>query len=276
MPGAQRHAVGAPGSARTGSGDPSAPGPGEEGPSRALLQAPSSGCAGAPRRGLFNSPRGPSRGARDDVRVAVSPEAEPITPKQTQQEGAGAHPREEHSGAVRGCCRYMLGTVSIPRWALLAAPLGILLLVAALAGMLVKQNGQERRECITDSISSLDPPCPRRWMWYEGRCYLFSNETKSWDASHAFCASQNANMSTIATLEDKAIVTRLKDSKDYWVGLRNKDGEWRWPDGSRLRTDIIQLKNSRPGLDCAYLNADRLGALDCVSLRGYICTKDGH
>ncbi|XP_078510290.1 early activation antigen CD69-like [Lissotriton helveticus] len=281
MPGAQRHAEGAPGSARTGSGDPSTPGPGEEGPSRALLQAPSSG---GPIRRLFNSPRGPSRGASgEDVRVAVSPGAElgcrplPFTPKQTpQQEGAEAHPWEEHEGGVKGYCRYMLGTVSIPRWALLAAPLGVLLVVSALAGILVKQIGQERRDRITETISSLDPPCPRQWMWYEGRCYLFSNETKSWDASHAFCASQNANMSTIATLQDKAIVTRFKDSKDYWVGLRNKDGGWRWPDGSRLRPDIIQLKNSGPGLDCAYLNAERLGALDCATSRHWICTKEGH
>ncbi|XP_078511809.1 early activation antigen CD69-like [Lissotriton helveticus] len=281
MPGAHGHAEGASGSARTGpwrSGDPSAPGPGEEGPSRAVLQGAQTPSSEGAHRRLFHSPGA----SGEDVGVAVSPEAElgcrrlHITPKQTQQEGAGAHPREEHEGGVRGCCRYILGSVSIPRWALLAAPLGVLLVVAALAGILVKQNGQESRDRIMDSITSLDPPCPRQWMWYEGRCYLFSNETKSWDASHAFCSSQNANMSTIATLLDKAIVTRFKDSKDYWVGLRNTDGEWRWPDGSRLRDGIIQLRNSGPGLDCAYLNAERLGALDCATSRHWICTKDGH
>ncbi|XP_069098903.1 C-type lectin domain family 2 member B-like [Pleurodeles waltl] len=222
-------------------------------------------------------------GASDeDVKVAMCPEAElgcqwlPVTPNQTQQEGAGGLPEEEHEGSVKGCYHYMLGTVSIPRWALLAAPLGILLVVSALTGMLVKQNGQTRRDRITEYITSLDPPCPHQWMWYEGKCYLFSKETKTWDASQAFCASQNANMSTIGSLQEKAIVTHFKDSKDYWVGLQNKDGEWRWLDGSLLRTDIIQLRNTAPGLDCAYLSSERLGALDCATSRHWICTKDGH
>ncbi|XP_069506465.1 C-type lectin domain family 2 member B-like isoform X2 [Ambystoma mexicanum] len=192
------------------------------------------------------------------MNVQMSPGVRPI-PEDEEQEGAeDGPPGKPGSRPPHECCSRLLVTVSIPRWVLIAALLVVSTVVSALT-----------------AVIGSTAPCPDQWMWYGGKCYQYSKERNTWDASHAFCSSHNASLSIIGTEQEKAVVTRFKDTKDYWVGLRRQAGEWRWSDGSLFRSDIIQIKNTGPGLDCAYVNSEHLSALDCVASRQWLCTKDG-
>ncbi|XP_078011976.1 NKG2-D type II integral membrane protein isoform X3 [Phascolarctos cinereus] len=82
-------------------------------------------------------------------------------------------------------------------------------------------------------------PCPKNWVCYKNICYLFSNESKSWDHSRASCLSHNASLLKIYSKEDQDFLTLVKSY--HWMGLvqPTPNGFWMWEDGSPLSPDLI-------------------------------------
>nr|XP_028575583.1 C-type lectin domain family 2 member D-like isoform X2 [Podarcis muralis] len=92
------------------------------------------------------------------------------------------------------------------------------------------------------------PPCPPLWFWYEGICYFFSNNEKSWMSSQEYCLSFNASLAVIPNNE-KDIVKRWKGTNSYWIGLRRDPGQpWKWTNGENSTFEVLG-----DGGDCAYL-----------------------
>ncbi|XP_034954711.1 C-type lectin domain family 2 member B isoform X2 [Zootoca vivipara] len=111
----------------------------------------------------------------------------------------------------------------------------------------------EEKGCDLKSVlpanSSL--PCPHLWIWYEGICYFFSNEEKSWMSSQKFCSSFNASLAVIPNNE-KDIMNRLKGKNSYWIGLRrDPDQSWKWTNGENSTLEVRGV-----GGDCAYLDQE--------------------
>ncbi|XP_027712176.1 NKG2-D type II integral membrane protein isoform X3 [Vombatus ursinus] len=82
-------------------------------------------------------------------------------------------------------------------------------------------------------------PCPKNWVCYKNNCYLFSNESKSWDQSRASCLSHNSSLLKIYSREDQDFLALVKSY--HWMGLvqPTPSGFWMWEDGSPFSPDLV-------------------------------------
>uniref|UniRef100_A0AAQ5ZWS3 C-type lectin domain-containing protein n=1 Tax=Amphiprion ocellaris TaxID=80972 RepID=A0AAQ5ZWS3_AMPOC len=129
------------------------------------------------------------------------------------------------------------------------------------------------------SIFSAHSQCLEGWRDYEGKCYFFSTDTKTWTEANAFCSEQN-NLVSITTAEENQFVSS-PTGISLWMGGHDSvtEGGWEWTDGSPFR--YIRWNAGNPdnydGEDClsilvsnGYWNDDK-----CENKRGYICKRRG-
>uniref|UniRef100_A0A671VC74 C-type lectin domain-containing protein n=1 Tax=Sparus aurata TaxID=8175 RepID=A0A671VC74_SPAAU len=71
--------------------------------------------------------------------------------------------------------------------------------------------------------------CHQGWREFEGKCYYFSTDAKSWNDANAFCMTQR---SSLMSIQDQWVGTQL-NSDIYWIGLTDHvvEGVWEWSDG---------------------------------------------
>ncbi|XP_059582734.1 C-type lectin domain family 2 member L [Alligator mississippiensis] len=208
------------------------------------------GCALLPG-GAEPPPRPPRRSA--------SPELQPSPPLLSEPCGGGA--------AKGGPCSNL--------W--LWRALALLLLAAVLAlGLALALRG-----AVTETVNGRATavtrecrPCPEDWMWYRNQCYYFSNEIRDWNTSRKFCSSHNAILPIIKEKSALDTIYSNKGEENYWIGLRKEPEGWRWVDGSPFINDTISLEKEGQNMACAYLNTLGLAAIDCMSLRSWICVRN--
>ncbi|XP_025067250.1 C-type lectin domain family 2 member L-like isoform X2 [Alligator sinensis] len=178
-------------------------------------------------------------------------------------------PRPCGGGAARGGLCSSLGLWKGLTLLLLAAVL-VLVLVLALA---LAQRGAVTETAAATVMTERCRPCPEDWIWYRNQCYYFSKEMQNWNSSWKFCWSHNA---TLAMIKEKSALDTIysnKGEENYWIGLRKEPEGWRWVDGSPFINDTISLEKEGQNMACAYLNMLGLAAIDCMSLRPWICVR---
>ncbi|XP_034048196.1 C-type lectin domain family 17, member A-like [Thalassophryne amazonica] len=76
--------------------------------------------------------------------------------------------------------------------------------------------------------------CQEGWRLYEGRCYYFSTDAKTWLEANAYCLGRNANLMSIQNIHERLWVSTQIDDDIYWIGLNDRvtEGTWEWSDGS--------------------------------------------
>ncbi|KAB0387260.1 hypothetical protein FD755_002216, partial [Muntiacus reevesi] len=114
------------------------------------------------------------------------------------------------------------------------------------------------------------PHCPDFWMGYDGHCYYFSVEKKSWNSSLEFCLAKNANLLMCKDQKEMIQLQNLLSQEYYWIGLRNISG-WRWEDGSALNTSRI-ASNSLVQ-KCGTIGKGGLQASSCEVQLSWVCKK---
>uniref|UniRef100_A0A667X7Y7 C-type lectin domain-containing protein n=1 Tax=Myripristis murdjan TaxID=586833 RepID=A0A667X7Y7_9TELE len=92
---------------------------------------------------------------------------------------------------------------------------------------------------IQNNLSSAHGECAQGWRPYEGRCYYFSTDTKTWSEAHAYCLSQRGgDLVSITSPEEEQYVTgRLDPSHfDLWIGLSTlvRVRRYSWSDDTPL------------------------------------------
>ncbi|XP_060103385.1 C-type lectin domain family 4 member F-like [Heteronotia binoei] len=80
----------------------------------------------------------------------------------------------------------------------------------------------------TTARSSSDP-----WQFHGRSLYYFSKEEKSWYEAENFCIARGAHLASILDNEEQNFIT-LRLQHTSWIGLENKEGKWKWSDGSTL------------------------------------------
>ncbi|XP_054663615.1 C-type lectin domain family 2 member B-like [Grus americana] len=114
--------------------------------------------------------------------------------------------------------------------------------------------------------------CPRGWLGFGGRCYLFSEEEGNWSRGLGRCRDLGGSLTSLDTPEEKGLLARHKGLPHHWVGLwRDPQHRWRWANGSHSQPWFAV----RGGADCAYLG-DRDGAVQtasCASEKHWICAR---
>ncbi|XP_077931711.1 C-type lectin domain family 2 member A-like [Halichoerus grypus] len=113
-------------------------------------------------------------------------------------------------------------------------------------------------------------PCLNGWIGYLGKCFYFSENTRTWAASQNFCASHAATLAVFNTTKELDFLKRYSDHSQYWIGLSREPGQtWKWIDGTIYSGwfKIIGIG------ECAYLHKIGIRSASTHLVRKWICSK---
>ncbi|XP_029773025.1 C-type lectin domain family 4 member G-like isoform X2 [Suricata suricatta] len=118
-------------------------------------------------------------------------------------------------------------------------------------------------------------PCHENWTAFQGSCYQFSTERKSWFQARDYCTEKNAHLVIINSQAEQKFLSP-KGNNHYWIGLRKQypQGIYKWQDGS-VPTFINWRDTTSSEYDCAYLmNLGSWFSSSCYTYWYYwICEK---
>ncbi|XP_057560120.1 C-type lectin domain family 2 member B [Hippopotamus amphibius kiboko] len=112
--------------------------------------------------------------------------------------------------------------------------------------------------------------CPDNWVGFQDKCYYFSKEEGDWNSSRNDCLSQNADLVTIDTTEEKHFLRRYKCASDHWIlqdMTEDKKGQ------GVIRSILNNWFNMIGNEICFYLNEDGVAKARCYTERKWICRK---
>ncbi|KAM9208133.1 asialoglycoprotein receptor 1-like isoform 2-T3 [Dugong dugon] len=104
--------------------------------------------------------------------------------------------------------------------------------------------------------------CPVNWVEYEGSCYWFSRSGKSWPEAQKYCQLEDAHLVVVTSWEEQNFIQHHMGSANTWMGLTDKNGPWKWVDGTDYETGFKNWRPEQPddwyghglggGEDCAH------------------------
>ncbi|KAK3507548.1 hypothetical protein QTP70_028450 [Hemibagrus guttatus] len=118
-----------------------------------------------------------------------------------------------------------------------------------------------------------------RWFTFSSSIYGMSNEMKSWEESREDCSVKGAHLLIINSKEEQEIVVKELLSFQAWIGLsdREKEGEWKWVDGTTLNTNFSYWAEGEPNNvgeeDCAVISGSIWNDGRCSDKLPWICEK---
>ncbi|XP_075769897.1 C-type lectin domain family 2 member D3-like isoform X2 [Pelodiscus sinensis] len=152
-------------------------------------------------------------------------------------------------------CNYKTRTVA----------LGVLCLVFLIAVIVLAVMLSEH------SPAEWGPCCPEDWVWYQGKCYYFSESEGNWTYSRSRCSALGASLAGIDTRQEMRFMLRYKGELHHWIGLwRDPEQCWKWTNG----TEFNRLFGIRGDGNCAYLNDENgVSSSRCSGELPWICSK---
>ncbi|NWY34369.1 CLC2D protein, partial [Pheucticus melanocephalus] len=112
--------------------------------------------------------------------------------------------------------------------------------------------------------------CPRGWVGFNGVCYYFSWDYRTWEQGQERCSELNASLAIAKDEEAMDLLFRLRGNGDFWLGLRRRGERLHWGDGSSYSSRVPVLGNSQ----CVYLaDGRRFRSEFCSNERPYVCSK---
>ncbi|XP_047434288.1 CD209 antigen-like protein E [Mugil cephalus] len=126
--------------------------------------------------------------------------------------------------------------------------------------------------------------CQQPWVWFGGSCYYIFPSTKSWQESRNDCQQRGADLTIINSPEEQEFLIQFKTST--WIGLtdREREGTWKWVDGTPLTTRYWAPGEPNGFLyrdeDCAEItihqsqeSRNRWNDHSCDDKKSWICEK---
>ncbi|XP_017400879.1 killer cell lectin-like receptor subfamily F member 1 [Cebus imitator] len=116
--------------------------------------------------------------------------------------------------------------------------------------------------------------CPSEWLKYQGKCYWFSNEMKSWSDSYVYCLERKSHLLIIQDQLEMAFIQKnLRQSNHVWIGLNftSLKMTWTWVDGSPVDPEIFFIKGPAKENRCAAIRASNIYSETCSSVFKWIC-----
>ncbi|KAM7047957.1 C-type lectin domain family 2 member D-related protein-like [Acridotheres tristis] len=149
---------------------------------------------------------------------------------------------------------------------LTSALIVLLVLVLALAVALAVQSAPQLP--VPPACPPLILGCPSGWVGYNGVCYYFSKDSRSWEQSQEQCSELGASLAILKD-EEMDLFFRLRGNGDYWLGLRRWGKHLQWGDGSSFSSSVPVLGNS----ECVYLADNIFRSVMCSNPQPYLCSK---
>ncbi|XP_051036162.1 asialoglycoprotein receptor 2 [Phodopus roborovskii] len=110
--------------------------------------------------------------------------------------------------------------------------------------------------------------CPVNWMEHGGSCYWFSRVGLTWAEAAEYCQLENAHLVVINSWEEQKFVVKHTGSFHTWIGLTDRDGFWKWVDGTEYRSNYKNWDFTQPD---NWQGHEQGGSEDCVEI-----LSDGH
>ena len=88
-------------------------------------------------------------------------------------------------------------------------------------------------QCLTVLFTA----CQSGWRSFNGYCYKFVSEKKSWEASENYCsniapANTKGYLASIGDNATNMFLSRMINGKQAWVGgQQDNENQWSWTDG---------------------------------------------
>ncbi|XP_071407753.1 killer cell lectin-like receptor subfamily F member 1 [Pithys albifrons albifrons] len=144
-----------------------------------------------------------------------------------------------------------------------------------ISAVLLKQLMEELCE---DGQGTTCELCPPGWQLHRGRCYYFSEETRSWDDSQKKCLARKSHLLVIDDgIEMEFIDNKEKDPKYIWIGLKPRDKKKRWSsvEDQRVKAHRTALKRTETHRSCpVYRRKNVIQEDNCQTLKKWICKKN--
>ncbi|EPQ07510.1 C-type lectin domain family 17, member A [Myotis brandtii] len=121
--------------------------------------------------------------------------------------------------------------------------------------------------------------CPEGWLPFEGKCYYFSPNTKSWDEARKFCQENYSHLVIISSIDEQNFVVKAHGSpRVHWLGLsdREHEGDWKWLDGSPVTLSFWEPEepNNLNDEDCVSMTKQGTwNDLSCNKATYWICER---
>uniref|UniRef100_A0A2D4JQY9 C-type lectin domain-containing protein n=1 Tax=Micrurus lemniscatus lemniscatus TaxID=129467 RepID=A0A2D4JQY9_MICLE len=113
--------------------------------------------------------------------------------------------------------------------------------------------------------------CLLRWTLYEGNCYHFSTLQKTWDESQKECAQLNSHLAIVSNKAELAFLNSKTQIADYFIGLRNSNGQWKWVDNTKFDPGLFKIQDETN--DCATIGLNSSISRSCSELNRFVCEE---
>ncbi|XP_040604934.1 asialoglycoprotein receptor 2 isoform X2 [Mesocricetus auratus] len=110
--------------------------------------------------------------------------------------------------------------------------------------------------------------CPVNWVEHGGSCYWFSRVGLTWAEASEYCQLENAHLLVINSWDEQKFVAKHTASFHTWIGLTDRDGSWKWVDGTEYRSNYKNWDFTQPD---NWQGHEQGGSEDCVEI-----LSDGH
>uniref|UniRef100_F6ZKS5 C-type lectin domain-containing protein n=2 Tax=Ornithorhynchus anatinus TaxID=9258 RepID=F6ZKS5_ORNAN len=118
--------------------------------------------------------------------------------------------------------------------------------------------------------------CPPGWWLNSSRCYFFSGERRSWEASAKDCADRKSRLLVLEDEAEAVEVPRMGPRDEYfWIGYKYNMTQrtWTWLDNAGFSGYRIRMEKYTDGKQCAsFKGKDAIYSYGCQHLLHWICS----
>ncbi|XP_074918012.1 LOW QUALITY PROTEIN: C-type lectin-like [Chelonoidis abingdonii] len=131
--------------------------------------------------------------------------------------------------------------------------------------------------------------CPAEWFSFEGNCYGYISQDKTWREAEAHCQHQRhgAHLASIQSPGENKMLAHYikryhKENRAVWIGLSDpmEDECWRWSDNSMLSFtawDNGQPDSPRKNEHCVVLERpvfQKWHDIPCIGRFSFVCKHE--
>ncbi|XP_034054648.1 C-type lectin domain family 10 member A-like isoform X2 [Gymnodraco acuticeps] len=113
-----------------------------------------------------------------------------------------------------------------------------------------------------------------RAQWSINEYCKEGEERLTWEEAREYCRALNADLAAAHNLTEKNIINYYSISTDgSWIGLRVKDGKWKWEDGSDLTNSSWVDPPTEGHCAISVLRIQTWLSVSCDQKQQWICQK---
>ncbi|XP_034044002.1 C-type mannose receptor 2-like [Thalassophryne amazonica] len=131
--------------------------------------------------------------------------------------------------------------------------------------------------CVKGCSDSQARVCPHGWTEFQGRCYHYVAERRSWHEADTNCNIFDASLVSVHSPQEYAFLYQLSGKRrgGAWLAGFNLEDQWLWLDGSWFNEGGFAHVSPVSTFSCLLIyNADGWSNCNCDEFLPSVCVKD--